>query len=217
MISDMEQSIRQALQTRVEHVTPDQLRYPTLPESTTRRARRSRWTLAAPLLAAACVALIAVAISATTSGGGTKGPAAGNGPGDLRFLVGTSWTLTSVEQDGHVAVTVPGRLGASVTFDRGGMLSAYDGLNEYRSTYRLVTADKLLVGPATSTAAGYVGHDPARLAAINGIGAMFRASDQRNSPQAISAHRHAGRLVLAASGYTLVLGSEAPVAATASR
>lgn len=215
MIPDMEQAIRQALQARVEHVTPDQLRHGTAPPSTTQPARRSRWAMVGPLLAAACVALIAVAISVTTSGGDTKGAPAGSGPGGLRSLVGTSWRLILVHQDGHAAITIPQHLSASVTFERGGVFSAYDSLNEYRSTYRLVSADEILLAPALGTAAGYTGHDPARLAAISGIGGILFASDERNSQQPVSAHRRSGQLWLAASGYTLVL-AEVPTATSSS-
>lgn len=211
MIPDTEQAIRQALQARVEHVTPDQLRHAISPPSTTRPARRSRWAMVGPLLAAACVALIAVAISATTSGGDTKDAPAGSGPGGSRSLVGTSWRLILVYQDGHAAIAIPRRLTASVTFERGGAFSAYDSLNEYRSTYRLVSADEILLAPALGTAAGYTGRDPARLAAIRGIGGIFFASDERNSPQPVSARRRSGQLLLAASGYTLVL-DEVPIA-----
>jgi hypothetical protein len=217
MIPDLEREIRSALHDRVEHVTPDQLRHANSPRAVESPTRRSSWAVVGPILAAACVALIAVAIRAiVTSGGGTKVTPAGGDQGRLTSLIGTSWRLVSVREDGHAPVAIRQPIGASVTFERGGVFSTYDGLNEYQSTYTLASADTILIAPARGTAAGYIGHDPARLAAINGIGAILYTSDQQNSPQPVSAHSRPGQLLLAANGYTLVLGAEGPVPTSSS-
>jgi hypothetical protein len=211
MTADLERELRAALQERADHVTPDRLRYANGPRTDAAAPRRSRWAVAAPVLAAACVLAIAVAIAVVgRSGGGHKAAS----DGGLRSLAGTSWRLLQVQQDGHAAVAIPPANGASVTFDRDRTFRAYDGLNDSSAPYSVAGPTTLRLGTVMSSLVGYVGHDAARLAAINGIAAI---TDQIGADSnLVSARRDSGRLTLAAHGYTLLLGDEAPVAASSS-
>lgn len=214
MTPDLEHDIRTALEDRVERVTADRLLHIDAARPATRRTPRTRWAIASPIAAAACVGLIAVIVTVVASGRDSSGtPAGGTGRNlSLSSLIGTSWRLAWVQQDGHSAVAIPQRLSASVTFEREGVFSAQDSVNYYQATYELTTGDDMIIAGAGGTLAVYAGNDPARLAAINGIRAILYTGDGQTTAHAVAAQHRSDQLQLTANGYTLVLGGEVPVA-----
>lgn len=187
--ADLEADIRRALHERAEQVTPQRLRHldapppdrasddsasddPASDQAPARSGRPvgpgRRWARTGPILVAACVAVIAVAVSlivATTHGttnhtanGGTspsRGSASGKPvPAALRSLIGTSWRLTSyipsyAPDDLIPPFKVDKFLSAGITFEPGGILLASDGINPYQATYTLTAADEIRIGPIT--------------------------------------------------------------------
>jgi hypothetical protein len=212
MSSDLEHDIRRALHDRVEHVTPDRLRPVDPAHTAPRRPLRTRWAVAGPIAAAACVAVIAVAITVAVSGDDPKGSPAGGRGNTVKALIGTSWALTSVRPSGHATIPIPQRLSASITFERGSGFDAQDGINAYRATYEFTAAGELVISGAGGTAVGYGGHDPATLVAARALHAVLYASSGRTTPHLVGVQHRPGRLELAAGGYTLFLTGEVRVA-----
>jgi len=209
MAHDLEHDIRSALQDRVADITHDRLRYADNPPATNHRRPRTRRALAAPIAAAACVVVTAVVILLATSNHKSNGTPAGGTETNsaLSSLIGTSWSLESVQQEGHDALAIPQQLRAGVTFGSGGVFGARDGVNYFEARYDL-EADEVVIAGAGGTLAGYGGSDPATLAAISGIRAILYTGDGQATSHAVSAQLHDGRLQLTASGYTLVLDAE---------
>jgi hypothetical protein len=213
MTTDLEADIHCALQDRVEYITPDRLRHIDEPRTTKGPAPRTRWANVGPITAAACVALIAVAITFAPAGhkNQTNSPGARAG---LTSLVGTSWGLTSVRADAGTSTTIPQNLGASVTFERGGVFSAQGGANAYRATYKITTATEILVAEPTAQTTGgsIIGHDRSAAASANGIHAILYTAGGRATPQPVTVSHGPNQLKLTANGYTLIVADEVPVA-----
>lgn len=216
--SALEAELRGALRERADAVTPDRLRTPasgTARAAVSPRARqpqRARW---APIAAAACVA-VAVAVGAAAieaqhpSSRATSGSDVDPGFGAGR-LWHTAWALVQVRAGGGSTTRIPTSIGAGVTFDPTGRVTATDSVNSLSATCRFAADGTVVIGTATSTAAGYAGSDPARLAAIKGIDAfMAGGTDQADAGARQSV---AGdRLTLRVAQYTLVFTRLAPPA-----
>jgi hypothetical protein len=183
----------------------------------TRPGRRSRWAVAGPVLAAACVAVLAAAIAliSVSNDGTTRPPVAKPNPsgpvtsGDsAAALIGTSWTLATVRQDGQEALTIPANLGAVVSFEADGILRGKDGVHGFGAKYRLSGKDELVIADGSVTLNRYDGDDPLTWAAVHGMLAVLLGVDPRGTepaptPQTVTFRKDARALQLSGSGYTL--------------
>jgi hypothetical protein len=188
MPTDLETAIRDALRARADA---------TVPREEAPRPRRAGRHL--PLLAAAAVVLLAVTVALVVSRGGTNRAPAG---GSAAF-VGYRWNVVAVDSDsGSTHVTVPPTWNAYIAFGRHGDVMANDALNTLSGTYR-VTADGYTVRDMVSTAIGYDGRDPARVAVIFAVDAVLGGSGPHPAP--VTAQVRGTRLTLTVPGQTVVL------------
>jgi hypothetical protein len=133
------------------------------------RRRRVTVGLAAAIGAAVIVGL---AVPAVVSGPATPVPAAGSAA-----YVGSAWRLTTVAQ-GSTTTVIPASVGAVVEFTLKGEIFIFDGVNSVTGSY-VKSADGFDVPPnVISTAVGYSGQNPRRLAAITAMDTITGRSGQ---------------------------------------
>jgi hypothetical protein len=92
-------------------------------------------------------------------------------------------------------MSIPARLQVVLQFSPSGQFGANDSVNFHSGAYR-TTGDGFTVAGLRTTLAGYAGHDPAVLLAINAIGSF---NDGVHARTQLTGHR----LVVAVGSYTL--------------
>jgi hypothetical protein len=102
--------------------------------------------------------------------------------------------VVAISHDGQVT-SIPSRLQVSLRFSPGGQFGANDSINFHSGTYRR-TGDGFTTSALSTTAVGYVGHDPAVLLAISAIDSFDNGVRATAAPTA-------DRLVVAVGTYTL--------------
>ena len=187
MPTDLETAIRDALRARADA---------TVPREDALRPRRSGGRHL-PLLAAAAIVLLAVTVALVVARRDTHPAPAG---GSAAF-VGYRWDVVAVDS-GSTHAGVPPGWNAYIAFGRHGDVMANDALNTLSGTYR-VTADGYTVRDMVSTAIGYDGRDPARVAVIFAVDAVLGGSGPHPAP--VSAQVHGTRLTLTVPGQTVFL------------
>lgn len=85
-------------------------------------------------------------------------------------FVGYEWQVVTVSHNG-TARSIPASLQVFLRFSPNGRFGANDGVNFRSGVYR-TTGDSFTVGGMSATSAGYAGHDPTVLLAINAIGSF---------------------------------------------
>jgi len=83
---------------------------------------------------------------------------------------GYDWLVVSITHDGE-ARSIPKRMHVVLQFSPNGQFDANDSVNFHSGTYR-ATGDGFTVAGMSTTLAGYAGHDPTILLAINAIGSL---------------------------------------------
>lgn len=158
------------------------------------------------------VAALAVAVAAVISscaddahqlrpgGSATVGPAP-------RTLVGSRWLLTEIKA-GPRSLSVAPSLHASWQFGADQHFLASDTVNAISGLYRLGPNSFRTIDAATSLA-GYLGHDPVRLAVI----AAFQAMTTR--PVDVASDAPPSTAVLRVAGYVLTFRRSGPAAVAA--
>lgn len=186
MSTDLETELREALQARAAAITPDRLRRRAVPRRSARRSTGA-WIAAAALVLAAIVGIGFAVLGGNDSGG--RYAAAGDAP-DLRS---TAWSVTAVTVDGRRQPITSSEV--SVAFHLDHRYDATDGINYFSGRWQQ-SAAVVTIREVGGTAAGYGGHDPAVLAAQDGISAL-------NGPVAVSMRD--GTLRLTAQGVLVEL------------
>jgi hypothetical protein len=85
-------------------------------------------------------------------------------------FTGYDWQVIAISHDRNVT-SIPARMRVVLQFSPGGQFGANDSINFLSGTYR-TTSDGFATSELASTLAGYAGHDPAVLLAIDAIGAF---------------------------------------------
>ena len=209
---DLTVRLQHALRSRSAEITESTLRRPRLGARVERPAQRRRFV---PALAAACVVVIVA--------GGLAGRAildrAGHGQhepvGTAAAYLGRQWRLVSLREGGKT-VTVPASYGATVAFGDDGSLLMSDSVNALSGPFT-VTADGFSTHSMSSTAVGYAGRDPVRLAVVRAIDAIAFRADGVDQPVPVRAAVSGAQLLLTAGGYPMAfaLVGPAPVSHTA--
>ena len=191
MSTDLEIELREALQARAAVITPDRLRRP-VPARRSVRRPPGAWIAAAALVLAAIVGVGFAVLGGKDSGG--RVAATGDAP-DLRS---TAWSVIAVTAEGR-RQAIPSAADVSVAFHLDHRFDATDGINFYSGRWQQ-RGGTVTIGNVGGTLAGYAGHDPAVLAAQQGITAL-------NGPVAVSLRD--GTLRLTAHGVTVELSRRA--------
>lgn len=217
--NDNEARVRAALAASfppVEHETP--------PWSPPRGERRRTFALASMLAAAAVVAALAIALTASRSHDSAVGSETTPAPTPVTAsptqqldtvpatLEGTMWLLTQLSgihgsvdlAKDHPAFVSGGMTGAFLHLSRSGAFGAEDTVNHWSGRFAL-TGDELRLTPQGETYADYAGHDPWRIRVINAI------ADLASGKHPILVGGSREQLVLSTDGYTFIFRNHGPV------
>lgn len=173
-MTDIEEELRSALKSSVEHLTQNDLYRTSLGASGKSKSVR-------PLLIGSSVAivlLVAAGILVSTVRGGPSRNVAGNTDSPLppTTLIGSTWQVTQVE-DSRGTTAIPSSVTAYIEFESSGQFAAKDGLNWITGRYQLDGAS-LRFSDASQTLIGYRGPDTALLR-------VMRAFESLQRPDAI--------------------------------
>jgi hypothetical protein len=144
--------------------------------------KRARTFLTA-FTATAVLALLAIAGCGTAAGTSAD-----------NAFAGYKWQVVTITHDGK-QTPIPERYDVYLNFARNGQFGANKPVNFHGGTYR-TTSDGFTMGPMSSTAAGYAGHDPVTLLAVGAISAF-------NPGVSAAATVSGNRLAVTVDGYQL--------------
>ena len=145
--------------------------------------------------AASAVAVPAVSAATTSIHTSTSSAA----PGHASYA-GIHWVATQVWRSG-VPNTLPAAMAVTVDFLPSGSVVFSDGVNAISARWSPLSGDAVRLGEVASSAAGYVGHDAAQLAAIVAVQEMTSPPDAgQQSPSDITVTRTGDTLTLARAG-----------------
>jgi heat shock protein HslJ len=139
-----------------------------------------------PALLGACLLPMSLALAACSS----ATPPRPVSPG----FTGYAWRVVAISHGGKVT-SIPARLQVALRFSPDGQFGANDSVNFHSGTYS-TTGDGFITSDLSSTGAGYAGHDPAVLLAVNAIESFG------NGVHA-TVKLTASRLVVGVASYTL--------------
>ncbi|MFU8855210.1 hypothetical protein ACNAW0_30250 [Micromonospora sp. SL1-18] len=145
--------------------------------------RHRAWFLA---LVGLCILLASPALA----GCGSATSARPASPG----FTGYDWQVLAISHDGQ-ETRIPARMQVALRFYPGGQFGADDSINFHSGTYR-TTGDGFTTGDMAVSAAGYGGHDPAILLAMN-------AMDSFGNGVHATVKLTGDRLVVGVDSYTL--------------
>lgn len=197
MSDDLEAEIRDALQSRAQTVTADDVRRGDEPRSSSRR------NLLAALATAAVVAALAVGIGVAVwpSSHDTKQPPATVSAGGK--VIGIKWQFER-GINGTTTFSSPGPR-VSISFYPQGKFGGDDGVNGLGGRYHIASGGLVIFSDTFSTAVGYAGRDR------NVIATQMAFAVMTGGRAAPTAHvKPNGELVLAGPGYTLWFRNAGP-------